>query len=252
MIKFILNSDLHYNKDGIRPDKQDNVTKMLDLVKTTRIDAVIVPGDLTDVGSDGRGSCWCIDGRCKVLYEYDQLGELIDQFVHPIEQYSPIFMSWGNHDAYWSSIHTVMEWLCCLSTTRYPVLHYLEKKYGGLNYQFYIGSYHFICLGEYPDPPSFEYLKQHLTHDVKTILFFHFSLDSDYRWWPTEEKTAFYTYLQEYDSNIICIATGHHHETYDKMIDLGNGKQIRNINGAAETFLLCTIDEDGLLKTVVV
>lgn len=54
MIKVILDSDLHFKNNAIRPDKANDVAKILDVCTREVVDAVIVPGDLTNNGSSGK------------------------------------------------------------------------------------------------------------------------------------------------------------------------------------------------------
>ncbi len=248
-IVFLLNSDTHFNKDGIRPDKTNDINNMLKILKNEKIDLILLPGDLTDVGSDGKGSCWKKGSCFEVRYEFDQLS-LLDDNLKLLEEYTDVYLSHGNHDAYWSSFNTVLKKFFGCSSTQYPVLHYIEKKYGSLNYSFYKKNVHFICLGMYPDKNGLEYLKKTLTTDKKTIIFFHFSLDSDESWWPTTEKIDFYNQIIKH-KNIICICAGHHHITEDKFIYF-NDVPIRFLNGAGpNSFLKCTYQNEQLITEII-
>jgi predicted phosphodiesterase len=248
---FLLNSDTHYNKNGIRPDKLHDVDKMLEIVSSEKVDAVIVPGDLTDNGANGVGSCWaaktsCGTPWCELRNEYDQLGAFDSQLLKKLEKHVDVYLSHGNHDTYWSSIDAVLKKFFGISNFQFPVLNFISKKHGSIRYSFYKKNVHFICLGMYPDRDGMTFLKGTITADAPTIIFFHFSLDSEPEWWPINEKEEFYKYISGV-SNLLCVCAGHHHETHDKIV---NG--VRFLNGAGpNSFLRCEYSGGKLTTTVI-
>lgn len=199
--KFACESDLHFNQAG-SCDKPDSVKKLLELHKTSPLDFIVCPGDLTDTGSDGSGCC------CKK--SVNELNEFIDNYVSPLESNGiPVKASIGNHDY----------------SRTYPfngVEKYIQRKYGATYswkdhdtsgcYTFNHNGVQFICLGVYPK--DLKWLNGVLPADKKApiIIYYHYNtLKSEPfgDWWSEDEKLAFYNIIKDY--NLICIINGHWH-----------------------------------------
>jgi predicted phosphodiesterase len=246
MLKFIIVSDTHYTINGIRPDKQDNVSKIL---STNDIDCVLAVGDLTDVGADG--SVDCVQGSC--VKTNDELGSLRKNFVDVIDKHIDVYMCHGNHDTY-----TIGFWLnicnCCLSQKNYPVTNYIKDYnrrhkidyYHENCYMFKKKNIRFISLGLYPDSSAIQFLKNvkifsDTIFSEKIVIFFHFNMEGQYSdWWSDVEKETFYDTIK--DLNILCICVGHRHETYSNIY----WKNIRVLSGAGVNSLICTYENDTL------
>ena len=98
--KFALDSDIHFGSKiningrlGIRDDKTYNVSNILTLKKEMDLQALIVLGDLTDDGFDGKKfGCWQYGG------DEDQVGTLMKDYVNPTVNVLPLYMCLGkNH-----------------------------------------------------------------------------------------------------------------------------------------------------------
>lgn len=259
--KFILVSDLHYI-DNIRPDKKNNISSILSCVTSENIDALIVPGDLTDIGSDGNCSIWKKGNCCEIKKETNQLGNLKTQFINTLEPYVDIYLSHGNHDTY--RVSMISDFKHCLGLTRYknPVLSYIESRHGDTIYSFSKNNIKFISLGMYPDKKGIEYLKKNLLSYISTIIFFHFDFDSvkddGSPWWNKEDKQLFYDTIRDY--NILCICIGHAHITYSNRywpsvtdtIDItktsteSTSSNFRVLNAAGVSALKCIYTNNGL------
>ncbi len=189
MIKFVLESDLHYKKNGSkRSAKQGSSAKIVGI----DADFVIVAGDLTDNGYDGsRIGCFRYGGFS------NQLKPFIDDYVTPIEESGKdVYLCIGNHDR---------------GRSRYvykPVFRYVKKRHGGINYAFSKGNLRFICCGMYPK--DLKFLKRKLRDNRPNIIFFHYNLQGQWSdWWTGKEKDAFYECIKDYDIRAICV--GHSH-----------------------------------------
>jgi len=247
-ITFILDSDTHFRYDGIRPDKKDNINKILNLTTKETIDAVIITGDLTDTGGDGYASCW---GSCEIKREFNQLKLLKTELIDKLETSTDVYLCNGNHDQYYSSIIANIKYLLRISKYKYSVLSYIEKSHGSLIYSFYKGPIHFICLGLYPNKEAIDYLKKYLSFRMPTVIYFHYNLDAEPKWWTDSEKNIFYETIRT-NTNILCVCTGHAHVTHDTIIKNPIGpNNIRILSSAGKNPLKCTYNTNSRVLDVV-
>lgn len=230
--KFVLDSDLHFGSsenNGIRPDKMQDRSKIIDLASDPRHQArfVVVPGDLTNNGGDGK----YIDFGCYKWYyggREDQAGAFRKQWVEPLSRHLPVYFGAGNHDTYvpWPYFHK-------------PIFNYVRKQFGSLRYSFQPEPrVNFICLHIYPDADGIKFLRKELadkpTHDH--IIFFHYNFRGPLSgWWSQEEKEIFWQTIR--DHNIVGLLVGHHHvsEKYE-------WHGIPVIKAAGSSLALCTYD----------
>lgn len=192
-LRFLVNSDLHFTTK-IRPVMDDNVSKILAEHSKTPIDALICPGDLTNMGWNGAHLlCWKYGG------DEDQLGAFISQYLNPLDKEIKVYISHGNHDTY-------VPW----PYFTHPVLKYVKKRHGDIRYTFDIKGIHFICVGLYPDKKGIEFLNANLDKNKKNIIFFHYNLQGPFSdWWTDVERDVFESTIKNYD--IVCIIVGHQH-----------------------------------------
>jgi hypothetical protein len=97
-VYFAVDSDVHFaNRDGvicIRPDKALHVERLKALKKSYNLQAVVVPGDLTMFGSNGKKiGCIPISGEDKELQGF------VEQYQQPLEEAGiAVCENIGNHD----------------------------------------------------------------------------------------------------------------------------------------------------------
>jgi len=196
---FAHDSDLHYGKNiNCKPRKgKENHPLSIAL---SDAEFVIVTGDLTDNGSDGKSFMgWKYGGS------ENQLGYLSVSYVDFIETYEKdVYLCNGNHDRG----KRILWW-------RYkPVVTYIKKRHSSTNYSFIRHNTKFICCGEYPK--NIKWLKKQLQDNEPTFIFFHYNLVGSYSdWWTDKQKDAFFNAIQDY--NIIAIFVGHHHISRSNM-----------------------------------
>ena len=223
-IKLIIDSDLHFEKKGIRPDKENHLGKIGTL---TDIDAMICSGDLTNNGWDGKSTLgWYYGGT------EDEVTPL-KNFINFIEtDYKiPVYICDGNHDQYvpWPYLHKA-------------VRNYIEKKHGNLLYSWDLKGYHFICMSVYPNADRLEFLKKDLekNKDKPIIIYFHYCLTGAWSdWWKDSEKIAFYNTIKDYKIRLIIV--GHRHSNW---LDSWNGIPVAS--GAGDKLVICTITPDDI------
>ena len=212
-MKFIIDSDLHYKNGKIRPDKNDDVRKIIDVCNEEDIKIVLAIGDLTDNGN------------------YTQCNTYINSFVNLIEinTQARIFSCMGNHD-------DNVPWYYLASK---PVSNFIKKIHKKLYYDFVSDNIHMICCSIYPNYKILQWLSLVLKkNECNKVLFFHFNLlgeDSD--WWTETEKNAFYEVIKNY--SIICLCVGHDH-----ISAVSTWKDIRVVSAAGSEIALCEIDDD--------
>jgi 3',5'-cyclic AMP phosphodiesterase CpdA len=224
MIRLILDSDLHFADGAIKPNKSDHLEKIIGYVGENNVDAMICAGDLTDVGTDGRGiACWKYGG------EDDQLTPL-KKFVAAIEQHIPVYLCTGNHDRY-----SPYNWL------HSGILKYVKNKHGSLLYNWAIGEYRFISLDLYPDAKALRYLARVFAQypTDQYIIYFHYNIEGAFSdWWDDKSKDAFFAAIT--GKRVRMIVTGHRHENYH--ISYNNV----DVVSAAAGIIVCEIDATGV------
>lgn len=198
-MKFICDSDLHFkvysgNTPTIRPDKIANVSR----IKTLDPDFVIVAGDLTNNGSDGKKLlCIPLSGPEKQLQGY------VESYAKNLEQQDiQVYECMGNHDDWTYPPYMYM-----------AVKKYIISKHKSLLYSFTQGDLLFICLNIYPDSDGRKFLRNTLKDKKRpVVIFFHYNLQGQWsNWWTDDDKKAFLEVISGY--NVILIVTGHIHET---------------------------------------
>lgn len=229
-ITLILLSDLHFQHNHIREDKSNNYNTILELSKENKIDAIIVPGDLTNTAGTGA----YIDFGCYKFYyssKDDQLTPL-KEYIDKLEEIAPTYIGLGNHDFY----------TYIFGKLYMPIVRYVKQRHGNTRYSWDLKGYHFICLSEYPDKKGREFLREDLKKntDKDTIIYFHYNIHGPWSdWWSDSDKEKFYNIIKDY--KIRAIFVGHWHESYKF-----KWKNIDIINGAGSTVSLIKIDKENI------
>jgi len=217
-IVFICDSDLHFNPQ-IRVEKENHVEKIK--AQNDNPSIILLIGDLTDTGSDGKKILGCIP----ISGKHKELQGLKTDFIKPLEDSGfSVYSCMGNHDDY-----TYFPYIYK------PIEKFIKEKHGNLCYSFIKDNLKFICLSKCPTESNLTYLKTQLSNNSPlqpTVLFFHYNLIGKWSdWWKESEKEDFYQAIKEY--NIILIATGHIHSTsqYEwknyKVITCGGSQMIK-------------------------
>jgi len=199
MLVFAHDSDLHFTPHGPRKTK----LKHPKLLADTEAEFVIVTGDLTQNGYDGR---YINFGVFKIRYggDEDQLGPLKHEYVKPlVESGKNVYLCAGNHDRGRSFIKVF---------TYRPVRRYIRKRHHGNTYSFQVRGLNFVIIDEYPSSSRRKWLKRQLQrHSGEPfIIAFHFNLEGKFSdWWSQSAKDKFHRCIQGH--NILAILVGHHH-----------------------------------------
>lgn len=198
MFSIIHDSDTHYgsrNKVDPRLEKEQNPDRILE--HDSDVDLVIITGDLTENGYDGKSfCCYNYGGDQKQLQSFKQ------NYVEPLEEANiPVKLCPGNHDRgrppYWYQ----------------PVFSYIKDRHvndssAETEYSFDYQHFRFICCGIYPK--NLKWLAKQLDQEVPTILFFHYNLEGEWSdWWSDQEKEDFGKTIEGYP--IAGILVGHNH-----------------------------------------
>jgi len=189
---FILDSDVHYGKardNGPRVWKKRNPDN---IVLEEDIDFVVVTGDLTENGYNGKKFLGFHYGGFS-----DQLKAFRDRYVRPIgEANIPLKLCIGNHDR---------------GRPPYlyqPVFCYVKKRYGGIKYTFDHKGFRFICCGMYPKDTK--WLRKRLSKEKHNIIYFHYNVSGAYSdWWSKKAKKRFVKTVKGYP--IAAVLVGHDH-----------------------------------------
>lgn len=197
MLVFAHDSDLHFRPDGPRKIKQ----KQLELLQETSAEFVIVTGDLTQNGYNGR---YLNFGLFKFRYggKEDQLDQLKRQYVNPmVDIGKEVYLCAGNHDRGTSFIKIF----------KYsPVRRYIRKRHGGNVYNFQVQGLNFVVMGEFPANRKWLKRKLKCHVDQPFVIAFHFNLEGKFSdWWSQSDKDKFYRCIKGH--NILAILVGHRH-----------------------------------------
>jgi len=239
-MQFILDSDLHYSvrehgqRAMIRPDKKNDVLKIIRLCNQYSIEVVLTAGDLTNTGLGrhcvlDKFTCCCYP-QSKLKHQGDEVKAYIEDFVETIEKDSCgiVYSCLGNHDVFtrWPYLY-------------HPMTDFVIGRHGNEMYDFVKGGVHFICCSVYPDQMIIEWLKLILKKNIfGKVIFFHYNIQGQWSdWWSDDEKEIFYNTIKE--SKIYAICVGHGHSSHVKY-----WKDIPVIRGAGESVALCTIEND--------
>ena len=228
MFSFILDSDLQYGKEGkVGPifGKEDNLDLILE--NDHDVDFVILAGDLTENGYNGKSfCCYNYGGNTKQLQAFQE------NYLDPLEQENIVVrLCPGNHDRgrfpYFYQ----------------PVFSLLREKYGDIRYRFEYQHFNFICPGIYPN--DIPWLEKQLNGDLPNIIFFHYNLEGPFSdWWTEKEKDDFYKTIQDY--KIAGILVGHHHISKES-----SWNDIKTVSAAGNGYARITCDSDrGLISKV--
>lgn len=225
-LTILIDSDLHFDENGIRGDKVGNVDKIKQECVSGNIDVLICAGDLTKYGTDGK----CCTGGT------DEAGTFIREYVKELDPTIKPRLCMGNHDNYvpWPYIHK-------------PIRNFIFFRHGGLRYNFDIKGYKFICLNVYPDDRSLRYLRRVLSNigDQPVILFWHYNLTGPLSdWWPKTQKDKLYNLLQETGANVKLIITGHTHT--NRLI---TWKNYKTVLGSGARLVKCELSGDDVKFT---
>lgn len=250
MFKILLTSDLHYPTDN-----SNLVQTIIDHINPGIINVVVVAGDLTSHGYDGKVTCHCLFSCCTPNSgitggsKTNELGIFKDQFVKPITEHggvtsthqsdviapnTTLLLVHGNHDKY-------------NGAGRYPVLDYISNRYGDTHYTRQINNVYFFMCGLYPNKSTCQWIASTfnelgLTNDTPVIFVFHYNLYgacSD--WWNDSEKDYFFETVKSF--HVLAIFVGHSHQPGE-----GNFRGIRVINGFRTTVAEITINIDYTLS----
>ena len=229
MFSIIHDSDLHFGRNGnlkARDDKESNRQVIID--NDSDSDFVIVTGDLTENGYDGKQLlCYNYGGFSK------QLQMLKEDYVNPLESEGiSVKLCIGNHDR---------------GRPPYlyqPVFNYVKERHGEIEYSFDHKGFRFICCGKYPK--RLEWLEEQLQENVPTIIFFHYNLEGEWSdFWKEDEKAFFSDVINGY--NIVAILVGHHH-----ISDITNWKDYTVISSAGKGYTQIILDpSDGTIYKVI-
>lgn len=194
---FAADSDLHF--PDLRSPKRANVSRII----SSDVDFLIVAGDLTDHGTDGRGT-FCLPGG------EDELGPFLDNYYDPISKHMKIYLCAGNHDNYVPKPYL-----------HKPVMDLIKEKHGGLTYSFDYKGVHFACCHIYPDAKILKWLKKDLDKvEGPIVIYFHYNLTGAYsNWWAKDKdedpelaekrREEFFKVIANKDVKLII--TGHSH-----------------------------------------
>lgn len=231
MLVIAHDTDLHYgyNNPGPRAIKISHPEKII----ATQATVVVVTGDLTNNGYDGRNINL---GFTKIKYGGDdnQVKFLKEYYIDPIEASGKeLFLCAGNHDRGKSYINLF----------RYqPVRKLIRKRHGANTYSFVRQGLRFLIMDEYPRELTWLTNKLRKHPDDPYIIAFHFNLEGPHsNWWSGHNKRHFYRAIKKY--NILALLVGHHH-----ISKVSYWKRIRVIS-SGEKFALITYDPE--LKVIV-
>jgi len=211
-MNILLVSDLHCGGDTGKniPALSD---KMIAEIDRSKINIVIVAGDLTAHGYDGiitnqwlfpifGPNSWITGGS-----SVNELQMLKDQFVYRVgaQQNVYMFLMNGNHDLN-------------NGAGRNPVCDYITSIYHNTFYVVQYNGYFFFMCGLYPTAGINSWIQQQMqmhgiTNQTPLFFSFHYNLTGDMSdWWSEAEKDAFYATIQ--GKNVVGIFVGHRHESY--------------------------------------
>lgn len=193
-----------------------------------KIRGVVIAGDLTQNGSDGRSGSTNEYGDFTSCYGLCGNRELI----------FPVFEGYGNHDYFIRSniayripeAHPVADSVSIRNDYRAGIINMAPGKDGHYSWEW--DNVHFVMLNLTPsdiDPQhdvpgahnprmALDFLKKDLTDYVlntskKVVIITHYgftSWDFDF-WWTEEEADDFYDAIEEYD--VVAYIHGHNHDT---------------------------------------
>ena len=184
----------------------------------SKISSVILTGDLTDSGYDGKVTCGClmpligknnsITGGSK-QNQLSRFNENVYEYLKSKNNSYSIYMVNGNHDIYNGA--------GLLRTP--PMINYIKNIYGNTYYLKKLNGVYIFMLDIYPNKEICKWLQEKiiqysLEYNRSPCIFaFHYNIKGAYSdWWSYNEKSIFYNIIKKL--NTLCILVGHHHDTY--------------------------------------
>lgn len=231
MLVFAHDSDIHFEASESRKKKHLHP----ELLINTSASLVILTGDLTENGYDGKRLNF---GLFKFRYggDEDQLTPFKEQYLEPVEaEGKEVFLCPGNHDrgrGYW-------DW-----RPYQPVRRCIKKRHSSCTYGFERQGLRFLVMDEYPR--KLKWLKRQLKRypDDPFVIAFHFNLEGPWSdWWSNKAKLKFYNVIKDY--NILALLVGHHHVS-----QVSEWKGIRVIASANNFALIYYNTEDQIIQNV--
>lgn len=230
-MKFIVTSDLHFGSES--PKDIDNI--MYHLMYDVFINSIIVTGDLTGNGYDGKESLKCLScifGSKNILVGGDktnELGLLQSFFINPIHELNKkIYLIQGDSDRN-------------NGACRYPVRNYIRSLYGKEYYSFVSDGVLFLMCDIYPNKKICGWIHS-ITKTIKipTLIFFHYNLEgSSSNLWSEVEKHNFYETVK--DVNVLAIFCGHEKRSYTY---LWNNIKVYDTSGTM--FMVVTVNTGSI------
>ncbi len=252
---FFVGTDSHYGKNQWSNNEESNKQAIYDMNKLPYDDypdmpkiekpkAVIVTGDLTDLGSYTNlygFSLLSIFNWDGFISDYGLNGENLLNF--------PVLEGFGNHDNL--SWGNWVKWsIKKRNKERNEKIFISENE---LHYSWDWDGIHFVQLNVYPGnseeaEKSLAFLKYDLENnlikkDTPIILFHHYGFDgySD-DWWTSEERYDYYTLIKDF--NVIAIFQGHQHDMFHLV---WNGIDVFSSgNLFSNNYLVCIIEDNKL------
>jgi cytolysin (calcineurin-like family phosphatase) len=225
-VTFLISSDTHYGQDQWANNESLNkqaINRMNGLEGTfwpseaggvvRDIRGVIVPGDLTDSGTDSNlFGYWFFGHVDGFVDDYKVLGGTGNNVIH-----YPVYEGYGNHDIHNSATGVVKSEIASRNAQR-PNLANVSSN--GYHYSFDWENIHFINLNVYPGGAgdaefSLDFLIQDLATEVGTsdrpvVIYHHYGFDPFGRdWWTADERQEYLDALEGY--HVIAIFSGHNH-----------------------------------------
>jgi calcineurin-like phosphoesterase family protein len=258
MSHIYLVSDLHFgnsNESAVNIKVNQCISKIKDnIILHDNINIfndeyiIIIAGDLTDHGYDGKETCKCLF-KCFTSNSFftgggniNELNLFKTKFIEPLKNIKnnlhtdfdtpiKIFCGHGNHDLYNGAY-------------KYPVLDYIKKEYSRcekINYYFEFGSNkNIICFmcGLYPDDIICDWITK-ISNEKKfeitkspVLICFHYPIKSN--WWEDREKDKFMHTIK--NINVIGVLTGHDHISRINTF-IGEKNNFKEYNGSGEKII---------------
>ena len=229
--------DIHVGKDEIYSQKSKFISSIIDKVKNEPESMVILTGDLTENGSGyGKLCCFSCINNCSGS---NQTEAFINNVYKPlIKANKNIYMCHGNHDESTDNL-------------TYPIVDFIQDTYGADKkgcYYFIHNNICFVCLGKYPDADALKFYSMVInrTEDkYPYVLFYHYNMYGPYSdFWTDNEKTVFTNFIDK--KNIICILTGHIHDTFMSYIETPESKKINFCGSGMFSYTCIDIVDDKI------
>ena len=205
-MRFAVVADVHFPS---RAERADTFVKAISSDPT--IEFVVVAGDLTDNGYDGKRDCSCLASMCGTPVVEDQLAEYIARFDAPLHAAGKhVYAVPGNTD------NVVRRW-------RHPVTDFIRSRHGDTHYIVLREGIALVFCDVYPDAKVLAWFARELAHkptlrNMPFAFFFHYNIhDASFGSgqvddWTSLEKLAFRDAIKSL--RVLGIFVGHLHATY--------------------------------------